>query len=221
MLNLRYSDSYFNRRLRYAHAFESRTWRRTTADVVAVSKGRGWEARCLTSPHSEPETRPRVNTPRGTIVLHTQYDCGSTLNTRRPCIHRRTSSRQPSTETYSHIFKYTRHDLPDSHTPRYITATHSKNLPFNMGKPKGRKIPNTFFVRVKMNGCDQRTVNRLYRERDTRALDSMGAKVYAFPSRCFKNTAVFKPQALQDKRCWRETKPKAPSSLREHEVASE
>lgn len=91
-----------------------------------------------------------------------------------------------------------------------------------MGKSKKcRKIPNTYFARVKMNGCDRVTINRLYNERDTKALDSMGAKVFAFPSRCFRSNKMWTPSALQDKRCWRETKPKAPSSLRKCEVASE
>lgn len=91
-----------------------------------------------------------------------------------------------------------------------------------MGKSKnGRKIPTTYFARVKMNGCDHLTINRLYSERDTEALDSMGAKVFAFPARCFRNNLLWTPAALQDRRCWRDTKPKAPSSLRESEVASE
>jgi hypothetical protein len=81
-----------------------------------------------------------------------------------------------------------------------------------------RKTPSTFLVRVKMNGCDQLTINRLYDERDTKALDSMGAKVFAFPSRCF---SMWRPLGRQDRRCWQETKPKAPSSLRDCEVASE
>ena len=91
-----------------------------------------------------------------------------------------------------------------------------------MGKSKnGRKIPTTYFARVNFNGCDKLTINRLYNEGDTKALDSMGAKVFAFPSRCFRSNEMWKPSALQDRRCWRETKPKAPSSLRECEVASE
>jgi hypothetical protein len=80
-----------------------------------------------------------------------------------------------------------------------------------------RKIPNTFHARVKMNGCDQLTINRLYNERDTKALDSMGAKVFAFPSRCFNMCG---PLGRQDRRCWQETKPRAPSSLRKCEVLS-
>jgi hypothetical protein len=85
----------------------------------------------------------------------------------------------------------------------------------------GRKIPNTYLARVNFNGCDKLTINRLYHEGDTKALDSMGAKVFAFPSRCFRSNPQWKPSALQDRRCWRETTPKAPSSLRECELASE
>ena len=84
-----------------------------------------------------------------------------------------------------------------------------------------KKIPNTFFVRVNFNGCDKLTINRLYNEKDTGALDTMGAKVLAFPSRCFRSNPQWKPSALQDRRCWQETKPKASSSLRKSEVASE
>jgi hypothetical protein len=92
-----------------------------------------------------------------------------------------------------------------------------------MGKSKknGRKIPNTFFVRVNFNGCDKLTINRLYSEKDTSALDTMGAKVFAFHSRCFRSNPQWKPSALQDRRCWQETKPKASSSLRQSLVASE
>jgi hypothetical protein len=86
-----------------------------------------------------------------------------------------------------------------------------------MSKSKARKTPE-IFVKVDMNGCDRFVVFRLYNERDTKALDSMGVKVAAVPARCFKNTIMWKPLVLQNKRSWRDTKPKAPSSLKACEV---
>jgi hypothetical protein len=87
-----------------------------------------------------------------------------------------------------------------------------------MPKSKARKAPE-IFVKVNMNGCDKYIVNRLYSERDTKTLDSMGVRVAAVPARCFKNTIMWKPLVLQDKRSWRDTRPKAPSSLRKCEVS--
>jgi hypothetical protein len=68
-----------------------------------------------------------------------------------------------------------------------------------MRKSKARKTPD-IFVKVDMNGCDTFIVNRLYRERDTKALDSMGVKVAAVPARCFRNTIMWNVEAARTQR---------------------
>lgn len=153
------------------------------------------------------QRRQALNKTRSTVVLHPRTKYIRT-NTSRTSSNIRTTiyPTKALSQTPTHA-NYKRHF--HKHHRKQITSTS-----FNMGKPTGRKTPDTFFVKVKLNGCDQVTINRLYTERDTKALDKMGVKVVAIPERCFKNTAMWKPLVLQDKRSWRETKPRAPSSLR-------
>lgn len=195
-------------------------------------KGSGWGAVFnLQQPHCQPEKRPGVNRQKVTIVQHTQCESRLMLINLLSIIFLYLRTPALDSNHISHIKQHTDHS-PTIYSNALATKTHHRTsldttaitltITFNMGKSKnGRKIPDTYFARVNMNGYDRLTINRLYNEGDTKALDSIGAKVFAFPSRCFRSTPMWKPAALQDRRCWRETKPKAPSSLRECEVASE
>jgi len=77
---------------------------------------------------------------------------------------------------------------------------------------KFRKVSKAHVIKVRTGGNDAGLVSRLFKEKDTERLGAMGAKLKAVPLRCYRPNILGKPSRWQDRRSWRETRPKKASS---------